>query len=204
LDEDDHNQFFFSSSLAKRFYFHSIFPNRSMVAPATLFDLVRGALQNMSAVNLRNATASVGRFPSESVFQHEFMAALAAVLPPSCYICPELSRVFPNNGMTEDETINGKIDFYINGDLRWGIELLVNGDRITEHLNRFSDPSGKYAPLQVKDYVVVDFRRTLDGKPTNVMAHEKRITVFFPFGRFTNCICIFGMNPAIENLETSS
>jgi len=203
LEEVSWDSFRFSSPLAKRFYFGYVFPNRSMVVPSSVFDLVRGAIQNMSSATLQNATVDGNDFPKETVFQHEFMAGLAAVLPPRCYICPELSRVFPDD-VVRDGKIEGEIDFYINGDLRWGIEVLVMRDRLSEHLDRFSDPSGKYFPLRVKDYAVVDFRRSLDGNPTKVLPHDKRVTVFFGRGDFTRCVCRFGMDPTTKSLSLSS
>ena len=65
----------------------------------------------------------------------------------------------------------------MNGELKFGIELLKQGDRIGEHIARFGD-DGKYAPLQVKDYAVVDFRPMINGEPTKVQRQEHRITVF--------------------------
>ncbi len=125
------------------------------------------------------------------------------MLPPTCCICPELSRVFPSDTI-EDGNVAEEFDFYINGDLCWGIGLLVMGDKITEHLDRFSEPSGKYFPLHVKDYAVVDFRRSPDGKPANISDMEKRITVFFRCGDFSRCSCKFGMNPITEILNLSA
>ena len=92
------------------------------------------------------------------------------------------------------ERIPGEIDFYLNSDLSWGIELLVQGRGISEHIDRFG-PHGKYSALGVNDYAVVDFRRSIDGKATNVGRNEKRITIFFQQQDFNSCECIFGNNP---------
>eukprot|EP00475_Leptophrys_vorax_P039690 TRINITY_DN7206_c0_g1_i3.p1 TRINITY_DN7206_c0_g1~~TRINITY_DN7206_c0_g1_i3.p1 ORF type:complete len:506 (+),score=137.89 TRINITY_DN7206_c0_g1_i3:616-2133(+) len=194
----------FSSPLAKRFYFKSIFPHRvAMQVPSDIFTLVKYGIAQMSASNLLKSTVNVDDFPKEAVFRHEFMSGLAAVLPPKCYICPELSGVFPDD-QTLDGKIDGELDLYINGNLRWGIELLVMGDKITEHMNRFSVPHGKYAPLHVTNYAVVDFRRSSNGKPTNVMALEKRVSVVFPLGDFSSCVCRFGNDPLNHIIKLSS
>lgn len=66
----------------------------------------------------------------------------------------------------------------MNGDLKFGIELLKQGDGDGEHIARFG-LSGKYESLEAKDYAVVDFRPMINGKPTNVQRQEHRITVFF-------------------------
>jgi hypothetical protein len=44
---------------------------------------------------------------------------------------------FVSNVYRYSGSVSGEIDFYLNGKLRWGIELLVGGDGIGEHLSRF-------------------------------------------------------------------
>ena len=111
----------------------------------------------MSSSVLKNST--LGEFPKEAVFQHLFMEGLALYTRPDCSICPELSKVFPSSAnLDTKQQIAGEIDFFVNGNLRWGIELLVNGGGVGEHLDRFSPPDGKYVPLSVNDYAIVDFR----------------------------------------------
>lgn len=101
-------------------------------------------------------------FPKEAVFQHLFMEGLARFASPECYICPELSRIFPNDTQPGEliytvyklkiiafysnnvstcieGAIDGEIDLYLNGSLRWGIELSVNGIGIGEHMARVSE-----------------------------------------------------------------
>ena len=112
---------------------------------------------------------------------------------------PELSRVFPDSPRQLDQRIDGEIDFYLNGSLRWGIELLVNGDRISEHIARFA-VDGKYAALAVKDYAVVDLRCNQTGRITNVIRKPERITVFFKAGEFSSCRCIFGLDADPESI----
>jgi hypothetical protein len=128
-----------------------------------------------------------GNFPKEAVFQHLFMSALISCTPPSVAIHPELSQPFGSN-----EKIPGEIDFYIDGDLCWGIELLVKGDRISEHMDRFG-LDGTYAKLNAEDYAVIDFRELIDGKPSNVPRHAKRYTAFFDPKTFQPVSCIPGL-----------
>ena len=95
----------------------------------------------MSSNVLKNSTP-LGDFPKEAVFQHLFMEGLALHTPPECSICTELSKIFPSEtNVNSQQAIAGEIDFYLNGSLRWGIELLVNGDGIGEYLSRFSPPN---------------------------------------------------------------
>jgi len=146
----------------------------------------------MSASVLKNSTLP-GDFPKETVFQLLFMEVLALNTPPECSICPKLSKIFPpDNNLNSRQAIAGEIDFFLNGSLRWGIELLVNGDRIGEHLGRFSPPNGKYASLAVNDYAVINFRGNATGQPTDSSKHPKRVSVFFKKDDYSVAQCRFG------------
>jgi hypothetical protein len=158
----------------------------------------------MSATILKNSTRS-NDFPKEAVFQHLFMEGLASFTHPNCSICPELSKIFPaiTNPNTQ-QTIPGEIDFYLNSSLRWGIELLVNGGGIGEHLSRFTPgPNGKYVALSCLEYTVVDIRGNSTGIPTNILKHSNRITVFFKKDDYSSAQCIFGLTdvPVTINLS---
>jgi hypothetical protein len=173
LVEHPDSTFGFSSLLAKRYYFDWIFPNRSESQPVSLLELIKKVIGNMSALTLKNSTI-LGDFPKAAVFQHLFMEGL--VFYTWCPICSELSKIFPSTSNTStQQTIHGEIDFYLSGSLRWGIELLINGDGIGEHIGRFSPPNGKYVSLDVRDYMVVDFRGTITGRPTNISASSLNI-----------------------------
>ena len=197
LVEFPDSTFRFSSHLAKRYYFKWIYPNRSDLEPTSLFDLISKVISYMSHTTLKNSTRP-GDFPKESTFQHLFMEGLAFYTPPNCCICPELSKIFPTDSNSkDDQSIPGEIDFYLNSSLRWGIELLVNGDGIGEHISRFTPPSGKYLALAVNDYAVVDFRRNTTGQPTNILRHSNRITVFFNYEDYSTAQCIFGLHTTV-------
>jgi hypothetical protein len=196
--------FAFSSQLAKRYYFRWIFPDRSLYTPSNLAELIKNVVSSMSATVLMNSTRD-GDFPKEAVFQQLFMEGLARYTKPDCCICPELSKIFPSDitYSNAQQTIAGEIDFYLNSSLRWGIELLVNGNGIGEHISRFTPPNGKYVALAVNDYVVVDLRRTSTGRPTNISGHPNRITVFFKNDDYTIAQCIFGQDSNIIQINLS-
>jgi hypothetical protein len=184
--------FGFSSPLAKRYFFKWIFPDRSQTTPSTLRELIRKVVSSMSSTVLKNSSLP-GDFPKEAVFQHLFMEGLALHTPPHCSICPELSKIFPSDTyVNSQQATSGEIDFYLNGSLRWGIELLVNGDGIGEHLSRFSPPYGKYVPLAVNDYAIVDIRRNATGQPSEISKHRNRVSVFFKSGDYSVAQCLFG------------
>ena len=154
--------------------------------PACLTEFLMRSIGMMSATALRQSVVRPSDKPKEAVYQHLFMQAMHACSPASIMICPELSRVFPDES-SDDGIITGELDFYLNGSLRWGIELLVGGVGVGEHIHRFAD-DGKYAKLKVKDYAVVDFRRS---GVSSVQKHDKRVTVFFN-DTFEECTVIVG------------
>jgi hypothetical protein len=72
----------------------------------------------------------------------------------------------------------GYIDFFINGFHRIGIELTRDGKDLKEHTARFDAKSGSYAPLNLKNWIVVDFRMT---KPRTTKGIGRACTVFVVF-----------------------
>jgi hypothetical protein len=187
----------FTSPLARRFYAQLLFPNRSAESekPNTLLGLTIKTIGSMSASLLRNSVTRSDSFPKEAVFQHLFMVALAQSTPPDCMIYPELSEVFPDP-QAEIETIvpapitriSGEIDFYLDGEYHWGIELLVKGDRIQEHVERFSR-NGKYHALATEDHIIIDFRPCPVSK--KIHRYTKKLTVFFE-NDFSKCFYLYG------------
>lgn len=187
------NSFKFSSPLSKRFFMYHFYGIRCLSNPPTIVELIKRVIGSMSSSMIRQSLAKPGDFPKEATFQHMFMSGLASNTTFNSYICPELSKVFP---LSEGETvkrISGEIDFFIDGDLRWGVELLIQGSDISEHINRF-EVNGKYAALDMKDYIVVDLRGNESGIPTNVQLHSKRFTAFFKQDDYSVCNCVNGMD----------
>jgi len=184
----------FSSPLAMKYVSNLLFPNRlagRLPSDITVFRLVEDAIKFMSASALLNSKVSSTDFPHEATFQHLFMNGIMRVTPNNCFVCPELSKHFPSQTVPSTAQVDGRIDFYINSSLRYGIELLVQGNGIGEHLALF-ETNGKYQGLAVNDYAVVDFRGNTSGEITGVVLHPKRITVFFRLDDYTKCNAVFG------------
>lgn len=169
----------FSSEMARRYYFKQLFPNRSLLNPSSLVDLIRNCVSRFSSSFLQK-TVIAGQFPKEATFQHILFNSLAECTECSTFIYPELSRSF------DGEKIPGEIDFFVDGELFWGIELLVNGGKIGEHIARFG-PNGKYAKLDCKEYCIVDFRQSNESNFPNIKRYPNRITVVFIGGKYTSC-----------------
>ena len=79
----------------------------------------------------------------------------------------------------------GYIDFFINGSHRIGIEITRDGKDLQEHTARFDAKTGNYAPLNLKSWVVVDFRQT---KPRTTEGTAG--TVFVVFSADFKCATI--------------
>jgi hypothetical protein len=202
LEMNENEMISFTSPMAKRFYCHQVFPYNSLENPPDIVSLVKSTIGKMSQKTLSDFSSG-RKFPKEAGFQQHFLFGLCWNLKPSTVVTSELSNIFPHisqTELTESNKIEGSLDFYINSDLRWGIELLVGGDKITEHIDRFAK-KGKYDRLECKDYIVIDFRSSKDGKPTNITRHEKRVSVFFKEGDYSSCICVIGVKESYESIK---
>ena len=142
----------FTSPLARRYTLAYLFPDRSWESPTSLHELVVRTLAVLSPDAL-SASRKIGKFPVEHVFQAFMLKSFIQLTAGDVRVVPELSESFSG----EPKRIPGRVDLYLNGNLRWGVELLVCGRQVEEHLDRFGQ-TGKYAALEVKDYVVIDLR----------------------------------------------
>lgn len=185
----------FSCLLAQQQYFNNFY-QRPSSAPNTITDLILQSVKSMSALRLLQSSA--GRdFPKEAAFQQLFNEALTLQLPPRVAVCPELNT-FATNPLT-GEVETGELDFFIDGgehSLRWAVELLVNGDKINEHVSRFDPDNGKYRKVGHSDFIVIDCRRT---RTRDVQPMEKRCTLYFA-PNYKTVECKVGME-AIQILE---
>jgi hypothetical protein len=184
----------FTTHLARRYLMNRIFPDRGNSDPTDVKSLVVTAIEKMSAFSLLQSTPYQELFPKEAVFQHLFMTSLLASLPANFQVCPELSIDF------QGSSTSGEIDFYIDGNLRWGIELLIKGSKLKEHISRF-EVGGLYYPLAVNQFVVVDFRFFEKLAAPDVKFRENTIIVYFQAGDFSRCFCTSQFNGCQEKFE---
>ncbi len=187
----------FMSPLAKRYFMSHFYPLRSSVEPTNLLELVKSVIQNMSASTLQQSVVDNSNIPKEAMFQHLFMSGVTASTPSNIGIHPELSRVIGDSARN-----NGEMDFFINGTLCWGVELLIQDSQdVGERISRFEADTGKYAPLRMKDYIIVDFRQNATGRITNVTKHQKKLSVFFKAGDYRQCQCVYGSNDTLSEFS---
>lgn len=181
----------FTSTLSKRYFIQRIFPHRGLKNPKNLEALIKHAICCMSPNALLQACGPPEdrrKLPKEAVFQHLFMKGLSSGTLSGTHICPELSQVFGTGA-----TISREIDFFVNDLLSWGIELVIDGDNITGHMNRFRG-NGPYVPLNCgENWCVVDFRVSKDAQITNVRKEKHRVSVFYEEGGdFSYCNVAIG------------
>ena len=175
--------------------------------------LMKAVLARMSGAALRqSAVRAKTETPSEAEMQHLLRVALEAETPASCSICPDLSTYFPpppSQVMDEapaaplPSVVPGRCEFYLHGDLRWAVEVLIGGHGGGggggEHVSRLLSPS-QYVGLAFTDFVVVDVHVNATGEPTDVHRHERRMSVFFPRDDFSFCTVLCGLETAAETI----
>jgi len=71
----------------------------------------------------------------ERTWQMEFYRIATSVLSEKTFISPDVGHIFGTTGM---------VDFYVNDDKQWAIELTREGDRLQEHANRFQQGGSIY------------------------------------------------------------
>lgn len=112
---------------------------------------IKEVIINMSS---RHLEKTLGRSKDlrvlEAVYQKEFYRSAFRLLGSDGIVSCEVGPLF---------SINGNIDFWINDDRKWAIELLRDGDRRDEHLKRM-EIGGRYHNLTIQSSanLVIDFR----------------------------------------------
>ena len=88
----------------------------------------------------------------ERVWQMEFYRASMQVLSKDTCVSVDAGSCFGSNGY---------IDFYVNNNNKWAIELLRDGNRLQEHQKRF-EKGGIYIPIlkQVKKWALIDIHNS--------------------------------------------
>ena len=107
-------------------------------------------LENMNTSILRNTLSrGIDDKILERQWQMEFYRCVLFVLPPSFSVSPDVGATFGSAGF---------LDFYINGKLNWAIELLREGNKIGEHLERFDQGGMYHSKIPYQEHRILDFR----------------------------------------------
>ena len=183
------NEFGGFSCLAANWYYNTyFFPGWSTSPPASLDLLVIQAVASMSKHRLQRCRDQ-GNFPKEAAFQQLFSEEMNKLLPPMYTVLPELNTKATIDG----KVVTGELDFYINSDLKWSIELLKEGVGIGEHLLRFHKKTGKYREVETHQYLVVDLRGPRSSH--RVVAENPNRCTFYFEKDFSSCICKMRLEP---------
>lgn len=126
----------------------------------SLTDLCEAVLRQFSRKNLlssvpKRPTASTFFRPLEAQFQDEWYRAFFSLVGHGVAISSEWSCAG-----------DGRIDFRII-EPAWGIEILRDGDRLTEHCNRFLDLGAYHRWITkgfIKDWLILDCRHSSPQK----------------------------------------
>jgi len=86
----------------------------------------------------------------ERQWQMEFYRVSTSLLSANHFISPDVGTYYD---------CAGYLDFYIDDDLNWAIELLREGRNIENHKKRFQ-PGGQYYSMMdnIKKWIIIDFR----------------------------------------------
>lgn len=173
-----------SFKLSARRLYSSLFSTRAPEGTqiASIAHLVELSLEHFKRAGLlQSCKVSGGAFPKEGPLQQMFFIGLTSSLPASTEIVSEMSAILPDRG----DKKRGELDFYVNSNYFYGIELMRHGGSFKEHKDRFLAPPpgqktpsnrGKYFTPAIKDFLIVDFR------PAGFRAKDKdafRLVVVF-------------------------
>ncbi|KAF8436136.1 hypothetical protein BGX38DRAFT_1215227 [Terfezia claveryi] len=84
----------------------------------------------------------------QSTLKHSLSHNILTALLSRGFISLDVGPVFGSRGY---------LDFYIDEDLQWGVEIMREGSRMAEHIDRFS-PSGRYTRIPCSQWRIIDFR----------------------------------------------
>ncbi|CAG8596882.1 1962_t:CDS:2 [Dentiscutata erythropus] len=117
--------------------------------PARTFDefLLR-TIERMNPDNLRQLLGKGcdnDSYLYERSWQMEWYRTAVSVVPAGTSISADVGAVFGSVGF---------LDFYINGELCWGVELTREGNRLNEHAERF-ETNDTYADIPLKQWAIL-------------------------------------------------
>jgi hypothetical protein len=120
--------------------------------PQDFKSFLRGTFTKMSAETIRNSyCVGVDERLLERAWQMEFYRAATQILPLDIFISPDVGTYWGSSGY---------VDFFVDDDRSWSIELLRDGENASNHKQRF-EAGHIYAPLRriSKEWAIIDIRR---------------------------------------------
>lgn len=134
---------------------HRLFTDPMRQPAITFEEFLEKSIHRMSPSKLSESLGR-GNLSSplyERSWQMEWYRASTIVVPENESISANVGPVFGSAGF---------LDFYVNGNCCWGIELTREGNLLKKHAERF-ESGGIYNKIPLKRWVVIDFRHHSKG-----------------------------------------
>ncbi|CAG8471478.1 20193_t:CDS:2 [Racocetra fulgida] len=144
----------FSAPIMRVIPSHYLFtaPIKLGPSPTRTFDeFLMRTIELMSAYNLHQSLGNGcgnNSYLYERSWQMEWYRTATTVVPVGTSISADVGAVFGSVGF---------LDFYVNGEHCWGVELTREGNRLNEHATRF-EIDGTYNDIPLKQWAILDFR----------------------------------------------
>eukprot|EP00243_Klebsormidium_subtile_P007511 TRINITY_DN334_c0_g1_i1.p1 TRINITY_DN334_c0_g1~~TRINITY_DN334_c0_g1_i1.p1 ORF type:complete len:631 (-),score=111.49 TRINITY_DN334_c0_g1_i1:315-2072(-) len=196
------NEYFkLPSFLHVRYIARQLYMGRNLGADSILrggiFEFISVVVERMDPSQLKLAASrnTLEGPPYERLYQNLFFLSAMSYLPHNAILSPDVGYLYGAQGY---------LDFQLGYPFWWGFELLREGDKRQEHLNRF-DGQGKYAQLLtsgvVKEWAVIDF--CWKTKPVAAL-QGALVQVSFSEGYETACIRASGKEKRVRLRGLSS
>ncbi|CAG8660882.1 7085_t:CDS:1 [Funneliformis caledonium] len=131
---------------------HHLFTSPLIKVPTPNFEeFLKRTIERMSPSTLINSYGKGKGLDAhllERTWQMVWYRTATTVAPKDTSVSPDVGATFSANGF---------LDFFVNSDYCWGIELTREGNRLKEHAERFVN-GGKYDKIPMKNWAIIDFR----------------------------------------------
>lgn len=172
----------FTSPLVRAAYLQERLGSRTHVhtLPNSFEDFIKKAFELMSPETFKK-TLCVGHDGRllERVWQMEFYHAARQLLPKDVHISPDVGAVFASEGW---------VDFYVDDEHDWMIELVRDGEDLENHREKMKD-DGLYGSILkcAKHHAIVDIRSGI-GRPHNLKSGVIYVVCSQDFSSVEICI----------------
>jgi len=157
----------FSNPMYQRTFFSTVYPvtRPDVLKHVDLPKTVMEALHRLDPTEFVHSESKGSKSAPllERAWQVQFHRCMNEVIPSAQFVSADAGKIHHTEGY---------VDFFIDGELHWGVELIREGRDIQHHLNRFlpapknlskeeihKQQFARYVNLDCKSYMVIDFRK---------------------------------------------
>ena len=188
LNYDSKGKIGFPSPIIRSIQINRLFSSSNGMQYSVLFEFITASLARVDHSILKNSwSAGLNNRLYERQFQVEFYRCAVDVLGGNGYCSPDVGKLFGANGY---------LDFYIDGEKQWAVELVKESDQMEEHSKRFDSNNGKYKNIPIKDYAILNFVYCENHATRKRLPRRKRLKgrVFIFELIFENSIRVLGLD----------